>query len=71
MRAKVSPIECRRCTPVTRAEVVEPGDRRRDRQRAGGHDKRVVLEQLVVVIARTERHAVPLRVDLPGDGVEP
>ena len=56
---------------LARAEVVEPGDRRRDRQRAGGDNERVVLEKPHVVIARSERHAVPLRVDLPGYGVEP
>ena len=71
MSAKVSPIECRRCTPVARAEVVESGDRWRDRQRAGGDNECVVLEKPHVVMARSERHAVPLGVDLAGDGVEP
>ena len=57
---------------VARAEVVEPGDRRRDRQRAGGDDERVVLE-----IPPRPSSAVPsvtrwpLGVDLAGDGVEP
>ena len=55
---------------LARAEVVEAGDRRLDRQRSGADDQRVVLENLVVM-ARSERYAVALGVDLPCDGVEP
>ncbi len=54
-----------------RAEVVESGDRWLDRQRAGGDNERVVLEKPLVVTVRTERYAVPVSVDLAGDGVEP
>ena len=55
---------------LPRAKVVEACDRRPDRQRSRGDNERVVLEKLDV-IARSERYAVPLGIDLLRDSVEP
>ncbi len=55
---------------LPRAKVVEAGDRRPDRQRSRGDNERVVLEKLDVM-ARSERYAVALSIDLPCDSVEP
>ena len=71
MRAKVSPIECSRCTPSAGPSAVEPGDRRADRDRAGADDQLVVGDQLLGPVRAGDQELAARDVDAAGGGVQP
>ena len=71
MRAKVSPIECSRCTPSAGPERGEPGDGRADGDRAGADDQLVVGDQVLGPVRAGDEQLVAGGVDAAGGGVQP